>query len=79
MNRFFTAEARKAQWAAIIGFFAPILIYLQAQGEWSWRAFAGAVVSGVISAAVVFNADNAPLGSVKPLRRLRDRHTQEGS
>jgi hypothetical protein len=62
--RFFTAEARKAQVAALIGFLGPILLYIQAEGEWSWRAFVGAVISGVVAGAGVYATTNASPGSL---------------
>ena len=67
---FLTAQARKAQLAALISFLGPILTYLQATGEWSWRAFVGAVVSGVIAGASVYFTNNAPR---PPVPQLRDR------
>lgn len=72
---FFTSYARKAQLAALIAALAPILTYVTATGEWSWRALAGAVVSGVIAGVTVFNTQNAPLPPV-PRAQAR-RHRQE--
>lgn len=74
--KFFSAEARKAQIAALVGFLGPILTYLQTETEWSWRAFAGAVVSGVVAGLTVYNIKNA---EPRESRRLRNRRrAQEG-
>lgn len=54
----FTKAARKAQVAALVGFLTPIGTYIAATGDWSWRAFAGTVVSGVISGLGVFETEN---------------------
>lgn len=39
----------KAVWAGLIGFLSPIGYYLASTDEWSWRAFAATVVSGLVA------------------------------
>ncbi len=73
---FLTSYARKAQLAAVLAFLSPIATYILATGDWSWRAFAGAVVSGVIAGVGVFYTQNAPLPPV-PRPRIRSRRQQE--
>lgn len=58
MKLLFTSAARKAQVAALIAFLGPILTYIAATGDWSWRAFIGAVVSGVIAGLTTYQVQN---------------------
>jgi hypothetical protein len=54
------SEARKAYVAAAIALLTPILTYVAATGDWSWRAFAGSVISGLIAGLSVYNTPNEP-------------------
>jgi hypothetical protein len=73
---FFSAQARKAQIGSLIAFLGPILTYLQATGEWQWRTFAIAVVSGLIAGLSIFYTTNAPLPPVPQLRERAGRHEE---
>jgi Na+/H+-translocating membrane pyrophosphatase len=56
----FAASARKAQVGALIAFIGPLLTYVLAEGDWSWRAFVGSVLSGVVAGGSVYATTNAP-------------------
>ena len=55
---------RKAIVAAIVAFLGPVLTYLAATGDWSWRAFAGSVVSGLLGGLGTYQITNDPPGPV---------------
>jgi hypothetical protein len=64
-----TNQARKAQVGALIAFLGPLGTFLVIEQQWDWRAFAGAVISGLIAGLSVFykgNADAPPLNTPSP-------------
>jgi hypothetical protein len=65
---FFSAQARKAQIGSLVAFLGPILVYLQATGDWNWRAFSVAVVSGLIAGLSIFYTTNAPIPEAPQLK-----------
>lgn len=56
----FRSGARKAQVAAVIGFLGPLGTYVAAEGDWSWRAFGGAVITGMLAGLATYNAPYEP-------------------
>ena len=56
----FSAQASKAWTGAALAALAPLLAYLQATGDWSWRAFGAAVVSGLVAGIGVYAVPNRP-------------------
>jgi hypothetical protein len=66
---FFSSAARKAQAAAAVGFLGPIGTYVVTEGDWSWRAFAGAVVTGAIAGLSTYGVTNRP-ASVGPVANV---------
>jgi hypothetical protein len=71
------AQSRKAWLGALVAFLTPILTYVAATGEWSWRAFAGTVVSGLITGLTVYQVPNAPPARVDA--RLHGMHRADGN
>lgn len=60
LHTVFSARANKAWTGAALAALTPLLVYLQATGDWSWRAFAAAVVSGAIAGIGVYAVPNRP-------------------
>lgn len=56
----FSTQASKAWTGAALAALAPLLTYLQATGDWSWRACAAAVVSGLVAGIGVYAVPNRP-------------------
>lgn len=54
------AAYRKAIVAAVVALLGPILTYIAATGDWSWRAFIGSVITGVVAGLGTFQVSNAP-------------------
>jgi hypothetical protein len=55
---FFSSAARKAQAAAAVGFLGPIGTYVVTEGDWSWRAFAGSVITGAVAGLSTYGVTN---------------------
>lgn len=62
MKDILTSAARKAQVAAAIAFLGPLGTYVATEGQWSWRAFAGAIVSSLVAGLTVYQTTNQPQG-----------------
>lgn len=75
----FTSAARKAQVAALVGFLTPLGTYVVSEMDWSWRAFAGAVITGLITGLSVYGIPNAPTTVTARARRSGRHARQEDS